>query len=136
MGERARDDLAPGANLREAVLGGRLRPRMTQQAVDVAGADVLALAYARVELLEHIACRLAGFGWARQSHDVAVGVRFDAQPLLEQGQVAVVFAEQPVQVTIVFERHHQMCLSGPGDLAQACCRWPTHACQLGGLRFD
>ena len=107
-GRARRDDAPARADLRRARRPGTARPRcMAQQAVDIAGPDVLALADARVELLQHVARHLAGRGRARQGHDVAVGVRLDAEALLEQRQMSVVFAEQPVQVPVVLERHDQ-----------------------------
>ena len=61
VGRAGRDDAAAGADLGEPV-GGRGHRSLAwrKQAVDVAGADVLALADARVELLEHVARGLAG----------------------------------------------------------------------------
>jgi len=45
-------------------------------------------------------------GSAGQDHDVAVGMRFDAEPILDQGQMGIVFAEQARQVPIVLEGNH------------------------------
>ena len=47
------------------------------QAVDIAGADVLALAHARVELLQHARAQSRRRRRARQRDDVAVGLRLD-----------------------------------------------------------
>jgi hypothetical protein len=35
-----------------------------------------------------------------------VGLRLDAEALLDQRQVPVVLAQQPVQMAVVLERHH------------------------------
>ena len=109
---------------------------MAQEAVDVARADVLALADARIKLLEHVTRNFAGFHWACQRHHVAVGMRLDAKALLEQCQMPVVFAEKAIQVAVVLKRHDQTCLLRPGYFTQPRRRWPTHACQLGGLRMN
>jgi hypothetical protein len=66
---------------------------MAQQSVDVAGADVLALPDARVELLQHLARRRTGGRWPRQRDHVAVGLRDDAETFFKESQMAVVFPE-------------------------------------------
>ena len=131
---RARgDDAAARADLGEPVDGRGVVAGVAQQAVDVAGSDVLALADARVELFQHVARGLAGRGRPGQRHDVAVGLRLDAEPLLQQRQMSVVFAEQPVQVPVVLEGHDHARLRSSELLAQACRRWPSNASQVAGL---
>ena len=134
MGERAVTTLAPRADLRQRrSLGAASARDMAQQAIDVAGADVLALADARIELFQHLARRLAGGRRARQRHDVAMGLRLDAEPLLQQRQMSVVFAEQPIEMPVVLEGHDQTRLLSPELLAQPGSRWPTNASQVAGL---
>ena len=62
-----------------------------------------------------------------------MGMGFDPKPLLQQRQMAVIFAEQPIEMPVVFERHHQAGLLIPELLAQSGCPWPTHASQRPGL---
>jgi hypothetical protein len=96
---------------------------MAQQAVNIAGSNVLALANARVELFQHVTRCLAGGGGPVQRHHVTVGLRLDAEPLLQQRQMSVVFAEQPVQVPVVLEGHDHTRLRSSELLAQALSRW-------------
>jgi len=74
---------------------------MAQEAVDVAGADVLALSDACVKFLEHFACNFARLHWACQGYDIAMGMRLDAQAFLQQCQMPIVFAEKAIEVAIV-----------------------------------
>ena len=78
---------------------------MADEAVEVAGADLLAGGDAAVELLEHAARDLAGGLRPVEDDDVAVRMRLDAEPVLDQRQVAVKFPEQPRQMPVVLERH-------------------------------
>jgi hypothetical protein len=106
---------------------------MAQEAVDVAGTDILPLANARVKLFEDLACGFAGRCGPGQGDDVAMGMGLDPQPLLQQGQMTVVFSKQPIEMPVVFERHHQAGLLIPELLAQSGRPWPTHAGQRPGL---
>ena len=83
---------------------------MAQQSVDIAGADVLALADAGIELLQHLAGGRACAGRSGQRDDVAVRLRDDAEAILEKRQMSVVFAQQPVQMPVVLEGHDNACL--------------------------
>ena len=129
MGERA------VTTLRRVRIWGRLVGRrcvvggVAQQSVDVAGADVLALADTGVELLQHLAgCRTCA-SRSGQRDDVAVRLRDDAETVLEKRQMAVVFAQQPVQMPVVLEGHNDACLLRFELLAQARYRWPACASQ-------
>src|SRR5262245_40992641 len=107
---------------------------MAQQAVDIAGAETLALPHAGVELLQHLARRYTCLGRPRQGDDVAMHVRLDAEPILEQGEMAVVRTEQATKMAVVLERHDHACLLDFERLGCTRRRWPAHASQLGGLR--
>ena len=92
---------------------------------------VLAGDDARVELLEHAARKLAGRLGAVEDDDVAVRVRLDAEAILDQRQMAVVFSEKAREVPVVLERHHDapvgdLDLSGP---ARSGDRVPAKCCQ-------
>ncbi len=78
---------------------------MPDQAVEIAGADVVALGDAGIQLLQHAAGDVAAAFRAGQDHDVAVRVRLDAEPILDQRQMRVVLAEQPRQEPVVLEGH-------------------------------
>ena len=82
---RARlDDAAARGDLRLPVGGHRLLARMADEPVEIAGADLLAVGDARVKLLEHPARDIAGRLRAVEDDDVAMGVRFDAEAVLDQ----------------------------------------------------
>ena len=103
IGRARRDHPASRADLGEPIAARGVVRGRSQDAVDVAGTNVLALPDARVELLEHIARRLDRARGARLRHDVAVRLRLDAEPLLQERQMSIVFAEQPVQMPVVLE---------------------------------
>ena len=102
---------------------------VAQQSVDIAGADVLALADAGVELLQHLAGGRTCAGGSGQRDDVAVRLRDDAEAVLKKRQMAVVFAQQPVQMPVVLEGHDNACLLRFELLAQPRYRWPACASQ-------
>src|SRR5581483_4156348 len=124
---------APRSDLGEPVGRRAVVAGMAQQAIDVTGPDVLALAHPRIELLQHLARRLARRRRPGQGDDVAVGLRLDAEPLLEQRQMSVILAEQPVQMPIVLEGHDHARLRSSQLLAQTCGCRPSNASQLDGL---
>jgi hypothetical protein len=133
IGRARRDHAATCADLGEPVSARGIVGGMAQDAVDVAGSDVLALPDAGVELLQHIARRLDGAGRSGQRHDVAVRLRLDAEPLLQERQMSIVFAEQPVQMPVVLERNHQAPLRRSHLLAQARGCGHANASQVAGL---
>ena len=133
VGRAGRYDAAPRANLgcparRRGILGG-----VAEQSVDIPRPDILALADARIKLFQHVTCGLTGFRGAGEGNHIAVGLRLDAEALLEQGQMPIVFAEQPVQVPVVLERHDYTRLRSSHLLAQTRGRWPSNASQVAGL---
>jgi hypothetical protein len=76
---------------------------MTDQSVEIAGADLLALGNARVELFKNIPGDRARCRGARQDDDVAVGVGVYAKAIFNESEVAVVFPEQLRQHSVIFE---------------------------------
>jgi hypothetical protein len=102
---------------------------MAQQPVDIPGADILALADAGIELLQHLAGRRTCASRPRQRDDVAVCLRDDAEAILKKRQVSVVFAEQPVEMPIVLEGHDHACLLRLELFAEPRYRWPACASQ-------
>jgi hypothetical protein len=79
---------------------------VADETVEVAGSDLLALADAVVELLQHVAGHLAGALGARQDDDIAVGVGLDAEAVLDQGKVGVELSQELGQTPVVLEWHH------------------------------
>ncbi len=65
---------------------------MADEAVEIARADRLAAADARVKLLEHAARDIAGRFRSIEDDDVAVRVRLDTEAVLDKRQMAVVFS--------------------------------------------
>ena len=129
-----RDLLAARADMGRARRGCRIRCAgcdarlgMTDQPVDVAGPDLVAVAGTLVEALEHLAGLQAGGFRADQRDDIAVRVRLDAEPLLEQRQVRVVLAEQDGQQPVVIE-------GGNDSLGAFAARIRARPIHLGCLR--
>jgi hypothetical protein len=106
---------------------------MPQQAVDIAGGDVVAGADARIELFQDFAGSRTGFGGSAQCHHVAVHVRLYAEAVLDQCQMTVILAKQPAEVAIVLEGHDYARVRDLRRFAHVNCRGPTHARQLGSL---
>ena len=90
-----RDDAPSCADLRHAILAHwRLRPRVANDAIDIAGTDMLAFDDPIVKREQNLACRLARGGRPRESDEVAMRTGIDTEPFLDQGQMRVVLAEQ------------------------------------------
>ena len=80
------------------------------------GADVLALADARIELFQDVAGGFAGSTRARQRHHVAMRLGLDTEPLFEQGQMPIELAQQPIEMAVVLEGHNQPRLLAVAEL--------------------
>ena len=91
----------------KAVGGRGVIAGVAQQAVDIAGADVLALANARVELFQHLARRLACRGGPVSVTTLPCACASMPRRSSSKRQMSVVFAEQPVQMPVVLEGHDQ-----------------------------
>jgi hypothetical protein len=83
---------------------------VAQQSIDVTGPDILALADARIELLQHLARRRACAWRPSQRDDVAVCLRDNAEAFFKESQMAVIFPKQPVQMPVILEGHDDACL--------------------------
>src|SRR5690606_35809734 len=130
LSRRPRLDHAPPC--RDLGLSVRRRARylhaaMTDESVEVPRPDLLATCNTRIKLLEDTACDFAGGLGARQDDDIAMGVRFDAEAVLDQRQMGIVLAEQLGKVTIVLKGDDQtlLCSGSPGRLPSPGSGCPT-----------
>ena len=121
----------PSQRLRLSVARNTCFPRVTDQPVEVSRTNGVAGSHAAVEFFEYAARQVTcSLGAAERDH-VAVRMRLYAETVLDQGEMAVVFSEEPCDMTVILERDHQALVRdlGFGRSSRSSDRIPTKCCQ-------
>ncbi len=85
---------------------------MTDQALEIARRNGFAGQCPLINGFEHFSTEFAGRIRALEDHDIAVGMRFDSEAILQHGQMGVEFAQRSRQRAIVFEGNDEARVGG------------------------
>jgi hypothetical protein len=78
---------------------------VTDQPVEITSSHGFSLGDARIKIFQNIPGDRTLGGGTGEDDDVSMGMGIDAQPVLDQGEVAIVLTEQLGQNPVVLERY-------------------------------